>query len=89
MYDATHAVLFHDNSTGDHDEYHVLAYKKGEMFFCCETGRQLIEYEGSKIVKVWPLIDETQSASELRISNIVAGALDFIGAVKSGNYGIM
>lgn len=86
MNNKIYAVLFHDNSDGEHDEYHVLAYKKGERFFYCENDKPLGEYEGDKIVKVWPLFDDADSKSEQRVSNVVTLATDLICAVNSHDY---
>lgn len=51
----THAVRMIDNSTGGHDILFCFAYKNNDVFYCYDTNRRLLEYEGDKILNVWEL----------------------------------
>ena len=53
--DGLYAVLFRDNWDGQGDRYHLLARKRNGVWFADESGRDLFEYEGDEILRIWPL----------------------------------
>ncbi|MBE5529217.1 hypothetical protein A9J41_14790 [Laribacter hongkongensis] len=54
-----YAVLFRDNWDGESDVYHMLAELiDSGKWVDHRSGRELLEYEGDAILKVWPLNDD-------------------------------
>lgn len=54
-----YAVLFLDNWDGEGDVYHMLAeLLDSGKWVDHRSGRELLEYEGDSILKVWPLNDD-------------------------------
>jgi hypothetical protein len=53
--DGLYVVLFRDNCYGDGDTYHLLGRKRNGVWFADESGRELFEYEGDAILRIWPL----------------------------------
>ena len=53
--DGLYAVLFRDNWDGQGDRYHMLARKRNGLWLADESRRELFEYEGDAILRIWPL----------------------------------
>ncbi|UXJ66709.1 hypothetical protein [Enterobacter kobei] len=54
-----YAIYYLDNSNGDCDHYHLLATLDVDGKWEEEDGRELLEYEGDKILSAWPLFEST------------------------------
>ncbi|MHA0510143.1 hypothetical protein [Enterobacter kobei] len=54
-----YAIYYLDNSIGDCDQYHLLATLDVDGKWEEEDGRELLEYEGDKILSAWPLFEST------------------------------
>lgn len=53
-----YAILYRDNWDGEKDEYHTLAVLTEEGgWYDDELNAELLQYQGDKILKVWPLDD--------------------------------
>lgn len=51
----THAVFLKDNWDGEGDQYFIFAFKVGDVFYSHDTGENLLDFEGSEILKSWEL----------------------------------
>ena len=53
-----YAILYRDNWDGEGDEYHLLAEYKDGKWLNDVSGKELLQYEGDAILRVWPLTDD-------------------------------
>lgn len=51
----THAVKMIDNFCGDSDVVFHFAFYCDEQWYCHDSMRPLIQYEGDEIIQVWEL----------------------------------
>lgn len=51
----THAAHIKDNWDGEGDFYYVFAYQDEGILYSHDTGKPLLECQGSEIVKSWEL----------------------------------
>lgn len=51
----THALYKLDNWDGEGDTVFMFAFERDGQFFCFETGKPVIEYQGDKVLQAWPL----------------------------------
>lgn len=73
-----YAVLFRNNWDGEGDTYETLAILDAEGIWRDEDGDELLEYQGDKVLKAWPLDDgsdvlallDEMEAAEKRIAEL-------------------
>lgn len=53
-----YAILYRDNWDGEGDVYHLLAEYKDGKWLNDVSGKELLQYEGDAILRVWPLTDD-------------------------------
>lgn len=51
----THAVKRKDNWDGEGDMYFSFAFKVGDVFYCHDTNKPILEYVGDEILNSWEL----------------------------------
>lgn len=53
-----YAILYRDNWDGEGYVYHLLAEYKDGKWYAEDSGKELLEYEGDAILRVWPLTND-------------------------------
>ena len=51
----TYALHLKDNWDGEGDQYFIFAFKIDDVFYSHDTGKNLLDYVGSEIIKYWEL----------------------------------
>lgn len=74
-----YAILYRDNWDGEWDVYHLLAEYKDGKWYAEESGKELLQYEGDAILRVWPLTDD--KAQSVTRDVLAAMAVDVHGEV--------
>ncbi|EOZ1526120.1 hypothetical protein [Enterobacter hormaechei] len=81
-----YAIHYLDNSIGDQDRYHRLATLDADGKWVDEDGRELLQYQGDKILSAWPLFE---SSDQMNMKELVAEATSmrdsFISYLMSEN----
>ena len=67
-----YAILYRDNWDGDGDVYHLLAEYNDGKWYAEESGKELLQYEGDAILRVWPLTDDAAQPPAVAVPDAVA-----------------
>lgn len=83
-----YALLYRDNWDGQDDTYHLLAERKNGKWYAEDSGKELLQYEGDAILRVWPLTD-TAVGAYATARAIEAAAAGIHLADSSDNLGML
>jgi hypothetical protein len=51
----THALHTIDNWDGEGDRAFLFAFERDGAFYCYDTGKPVLEYQGDEVLQAWPL----------------------------------